>query len=92
MMTDEGFVILAGSFGPVSTLGSFSPDKVQLRQHLIERGALEQRGEFVHFTEDVLMGTPSGAAVLICGRSANGWTTWKNDKGATLKDIYGSEG
>ena len=91
MMTDEGFVILAGTYGPADCTDSYPKDKVQLRQELLGKGTLQQKGEHLHVVEDVLMGTPSGAAALICGRSMNGWTAWKNDKGATLKDIYGSD-
>lgn len=88
MMTDEGFVILAGSTGPVNTTTSFDEGKRALRQKLIERGAIEVDGEFLRFTEDVLMGTPSGAANLVVGRSSNGWTEWKNDRGVTIDQVY----
>jgi hypothetical protein len=91
MMTDEGFVILANSYGPAACTDSYPKDKVQLRQELLEKGTLQQKGEHLHFVEDVLMGTPSGAAALICGRSINGWTDWKNDKGRTLSEVYRSE-
>jgi hypothetical protein len=88
MMTDEGFVILSGSVGPVDVTPSFEAGKSALRDKLINRGVLEVRGKHLHFMEDFLMGTPSGAANVISGRNNNGWTTWKNDKGVTLDEIY----
>ena len=88
MMTDEGFVILAGSYGPLDVTNSYAPDKVELRSKLIERGILALEENHLHFVEDVLMGTPSGAADLVCGRRCNGWTMWKNDKGITLDQVY----
>ena len=36
------------------------------------------------FKENVLFGTPSGAAGVVVGSAANGWMEWKNDKGVTL--------
>jgi len=88
MMTDEGFVILAGSYGPLDVTNSYAPDKIALRSKLEERGILDLQGRQLHFVEDVLMGTPSGAADLVCGRRCNGWTMWKNDKGITLDQVY----
>lgn len=88
MMTDEGFVIISGSHGPADVTNSYAPDKILLRSKLLERGVIEVRGKNLHFAEDVLMGTPSGAADLVCGRRCNGWTTWKNDNGVTLDEVY----
>ena len=87
-MSDEGFVILAGSKGPVAVTDSYEDGKKALRQKLIERGVLKVEGEEIVFTEDYLLGTPSGAAVLVCGRSTNGWTSWTNDKGVTIDAIF----
>ena len=79
MMTDEGFVILAGSTGPVSTTTSFDEGKLALRQKLIERGVIEVEGEFLRFTEDLLMGTPSERPTSLQGEAPtvgpNGKTT-----------------
>ena len=88
MMTDEGFVILAGAIGRTDTTASYDPGKLELRKRLLERGVLEKQGDQLHFLEDVLMGTPSGASDLISGRSSNGWTTWKDSKGRTLDEVY----
>jgi hypothetical protein len=31
--------------------------------------------------------TPSGAAVTLLGRTANGWMEWKNGQGLTLHQV-----
>ena len=41
--------------------------------------------------EDVLFSSPSGAAMFVVGKSANGLTSWKNADGITLKDIESDE-
>ena len=88
MMVDEGFLILEGSTGPSDVTNSIQEGKVELRNRLIEQGILELKGKSIRFTQDYLTGTPSGAAVLVCGRSTNGWTSWTNDKGVTIDAIF----
>ena len=76
-MTDEGFVILAGSIAPGDVTGSFPDSKKANRQKLIDIGVIEVRGDqLVVFLENVLMGTPSGASTLIVGSPSNGWLDW----------------
>ena len=41
--------------------------------------------------EEVLFSSPSGAAMFVVGKSANGLTSWKNADGITLKDIESDE-
>ena len=43
-MTDEGFVILAGSIAPGDVTGSFPDAKKANRQKLIDKGVIEVRG------------------------------------------------
>lgn len=88
MMVDEGFLILAGSTGQLEVTNSYDPGKLELRNRLIEQGVLLVERDCIQFTQDFLMGTPSGAAMLVCGRSTNGWTAWTNDKGVTINAIF----
>ena len=88
MMTDEGFVLLSGSVGPASVTDSYAASQKELRHKLIDRGLLRKDGELLHVHEDILFGSPSGASDIIVGRSTNGWTTWKDDKGRTLDEVY----
>ena len=43
-------------------------------------------GKFV-FTKDVEFSSPSAAAAVIHGASANGLMAWKNRQGKTLKEL-----
>ena len=83
-MTDEGFVILAGSIAPVDVTSSFPDAKKAYRQKLIDKGVIEVRGDQLVFLENVLMGTPSGTSTLVLGASSNGWIEWKTQDGKTL--------
>jgi hypothetical protein len=58
------------------------------RDKLIAWGVMEERdGEYI-FTQDFLFSSPSTAAAVVLGRSANGWIEWKDDHGQTLSDVY----
>ena len=83
-MTDEGFVILAGSIAPVDVTSSFPDAKKAYRKKLIDKGVIEVRGDQLVFLENVLMGTPSGTSTLILGASSNGLVDWKTQDGKTL--------
>ena len=58
-----------------------------VRERLIESGVLRVEGDRIVMTRDYVFGSPSRAAVLLLGRSANGWREWKNAKGQTLNRV-----
>jgi hypothetical protein len=58
-----------------------------LRQNLIERGVLQQEGNHYRFTQDYAFSSPSTAAAVVLGRSANGRIEWKDGQGRTLKEL-----
>lgn len=81
--TSEGFVVLKGShISPVDDNTISIALKEQRRKASIESGILE---------EDVLLSSPSYAAMFVIGKSANGLTSWKTSDGRSLKDIENSE-
>jgi hypothetical protein len=43
-----------------------------------------EEGDMLVFTKDHLFRTPSGAAITLMGRTANGWMEWKSKDGKTL--------
>jgi hypothetical protein len=45
----------------------------------------------LHFTQNYLFNTPSGAAAVILGRTSNGWVDWKNKDGKTLSEVKRAE-
>ncbi|WP_419193773.1 DUF4357 domain-containing protein [Novipirellula herctigrandis] len=58
------------------------------RESLISAGVMEQRDGHYYFTQDYLFGSPSTAAAVVLGRSANGWVEWKDKNGATLSEVH----
>ena len=81
--TSEGFVVLNGSH--------IAPED----DETISAGIKEKRSKanIVEgiLREDILFSSPSGAAMFVVGKSANGLTSWKNADGITLKDIENDE-
>jgi hypothetical protein len=57
------------------------------RKKLIEEGGLVQNGDKYVFTKDTEFSSPSSAAAVIHGGSANGLTAWVNSGGQSLKEL-----
>lgn len=85
LYTPEGFVVLAGSTGRLKlapvTHGSYH---VTIREELRSSGVIQESADMITFAKDHLFRTPSGAAVALLGRRANGWMEWKAKNGQTL--------
>jgi hypothetical protein len=54
---------------------------------LIADGTLIEKDGVWVFTKDTEFSSPSAAAVVVHGGSANGLIAWKNQEGKTLKQI-----
>jgi hypothetical protein len=87
MVTDEGFVVLRGSLGAAEPQTSLSGGYRLLRQELIQMGKVKVDGSRSEFMEDVLFGSPSAAAAVLCGTAVNGRVAWKFHDGRSLKEI-----
>jgi hypothetical protein len=88
--TETGFVIFADSTAVLRERPSAETKSkyvVDLRRNLINDGILVAKNEFLVFTKDAEFNSPSQAASVIHGGSANGLTAWKDGKGRTLKQI-----
>lgn len=59
----------------------------QIRQALLEKGVLVAEGPNLRLTEDYLFPSPSTAAMVLLGRTANGRIEWKAPDGTTLKEL-----
>lgn len=57
-----------------------------MRKRLIETGVMKEDGDTAVFQRDHLFGSPSTAASALAGRTANGWTEWRDASGKTLKE------
>ena len=62
-----------------------------MRSQLVTEGVLAEQagntGALLVFTRDHLFSSPSTAAMVVMGRSANGWIEWKTALGKTLDEI-----
>lgn len=82
----EGMVVLKGSEAANTVVPSIPDSTNNLRQLLITEGVLVDQGGRLVFTRDHLFPSPSGAAGVVLGRSANGWVEWKDRAGRPLKE------
>jgi hypothetical protein len=82
----EGMVVLQGSEAANSIVPSIPDSVSRLRHLLITEGVLVDQGGRLLFTKDHLFPSPSAAAGVVLGRSANGWVEWKDREGRPLKE------
>jgi hypothetical protein len=86
----ETFVVVAGSQAVTAEVPSIHPYLKDLRKTLLEKGVLKQNGPVLLVTEDYAFNSPSTAAGVLLGRTANGRIEWKDAHGRTLKSIQDS--
>ncbi|WP_291518313.1 GIY-YIG nuclease family protein [Acidovorax sp.] len=90
----QGFVVRAGSQAVADTVPSMAlhvRGMYDLRQELIGNGVLGLQGTLYQFTQDYSFSSPSTAAAVVLGRSANGRIEWKAADGRTLKELQEAE-
>jgi hypothetical protein len=58
-----------------------------LRKDLLAQGVIVDQGQHYAFAQDQVFTSPSTAAGVILGRTANGRIEWKNSEGKTLKQL-----
>lgn len=83
-IVSDGFAVLKDSVIASSTVPSMPSNLLGLRSALIEKGIVSAEHRF---TRDYIFTSPSLAAAIIMGRSANGRTEWKTFDGKQLKAI-----
>lgn len=82
VLTSEGIVVLKDSMIATSEVPSTPLPVIKKRKDMIEAGVVKD----FKFTKDYLFSSPSMAAAVIMGRSANGLIEWKKEDGSTIKD------
>ena len=87
IVTAEGVVVLAGSFATADEVESTPDSTRRLRAKLVQEGALVSQDSKYRFNRDVLFATPSSAACVVLGRSANGRIELIDEAGRTLKGL-----
>ena len=88
-LTPNGILVLAGSEAVIEERGSAKnwPSVMAQRNKMIESEVLKDKGDRYEFTKDVEFSSPSAAASVIHGGSANGLISWVDKNGTTLKDL-----
>jgi hypothetical protein len=87
--TANGFVVFKDSTAVLKERpGAASyPYSVAQRKQLIADGTLIEKSGFLVFTKDAEFSSPSAAAAVIHGGSANGLIAWKTESGKSLKQL-----
>ncbi|MCQ4082162.1 DUF4357 domain-containing protein [Streptomyces sp. RB6PN25] len=94
----QKFLVLAGSPARPQVVPSFPlrmPSSHRLRERLIEGGAITRSASWpgqLETTRDIECNSPSAAAEILMGRSANGWVEWKTSDGHPLGDFLNHVG
>ncbi len=89
--SSKGFVVQSGARAVKEEVASIHAFLVDTRAELVRQGVLADRGDAYEFTQDYAFSSPSTAAGVILGRSANGRIEWKTRGGKTLKDLQEAE-
>ena len=84
----DGFVVFKGSRARLDEVPSILDWLRNLRQQLLERGVLAQEGNAYVFTQDFRFNSPSTAAGVLVGGSANGRRAWKDERGRSLRQLH----
>lgn len=86
-VTPDAFYVLKGSLARKHATRSLPNHHARLRRQLRDHGVMVDDGRSYRFTTDWSFDTPSAAACVVLGGSANGLLAWKNDRGLALADI-----
>ena len=89
LLSNEKFEILKGTSIVLEVKSdnssTFRRNK-NLIEDLIRKNLIEKLEDRYVFKENYIATSPSAAAILVLGRSANGWTEWKTYEGKLLSD------
>lgn len=89
LLSNEKFEILKGT-SIVLEVKSENPSTFRRNKNLIEdlerKNLIEKLEDRYVFKENYIATSPSAAAILVLGCSANGWTEWKTYEGKLLSD------
>jgi hypothetical protein len=86
-MTDDGFLLLAGSDVSSSTSPSMPGNSKSIRDSWVSEGVLKLDGKNYKLIKDMLVSSSSYAAVIVAGTSRSGPQSWQDSEGRTLKVI-----
>lgn len=87
--TNEGMVVRQGSRAASTTVDSVPPWVVETRRYLVETKVIDSSWMFL---KDHTFASPSTAAAVVMGRSANGLAEWKDKEGKSMKTLENLDG
>lgn len=85
--TAEGMIVLEGSQVAKEEAPSIHKYLHNLRVEKLQENALVDRGEYFEVIQKMIFSSLSTAAGFVMGRTANGWTNWKNMDGKTIDEV-----
>jgi hypothetical protein len=83
----DGFVVLKGSQAVREDVPSIHAFMAQMRRTLRDKDIFKEDGKCWTLTQDYTFDSPSTAAGVLLGRSANGRIEWKAADGRSLKEL-----
>jgi len=83
----KGFIVVKGSQLVKVETNTIHQYMSTLRKDLLAQGVIMDQGQHYAFAQDQVFTSPSTAAGVILGRTANGRIEWKNSEGKTLKQL-----
>jgi Domain of unknown function (DUF4357) len=88
-LTENGFLVLANSEAVLEARPSTQkyPYAATLRSQLLQEAALKAKSDRYIFVKDYEFSSPSAAAAVVHGGSANGLLAWKDERGRSLKEL-----
>jgi hypothetical protein len=88
-VVQDGFLVHNGSIAQLDIVPSAIDSVTSARRNLLKTGVLVKEYNHLRFAKAHLFSTPSGAAAVVMGRTANGFIEWKDSDGLKLKEILG---
>ena len=86
-----GFVVCAGARAVLEEAKTIHAYMSAIRKDLREQSVIVPDGPWLRFTKDYDLSSPSTAAGVLLGRTANGRVEWGDASGRTLKAIQQAE-
>jgi hypothetical protein len=88
LLNDGTLNVKKGSVGRKKETSSFQGWALAMRSRYVQEGILSESGDGKSYllNQDIVIKSPSSAAVMLLGRPANGWTSWKDENGNTLDE------
>lgn len=84
----NSFVLMAGSILQANQSYTFAHSESGMKRIPFLNKFCVFENSAYRLKQDYLCQSPSAAATLVLGRSANGWTEWKDEQKRTLDEVY----